>query len=244
MKKSTSKRLHLSTRWVSPAKLRGVAVGVATLVLCGEQACSSDMDAVGHASKASDDPLNNPCEFGDCTVVGSRVAPVPGPVCPRGEPNAGDQCGDAATCTYGNSVSSHCRREYQCTNDIWVAQESRPFGCASHPESYCSSEPQPGGVCTTDEFERFFIPCEFPGGVRCHCVGNPVTRAGIQGQWECFGPPRNGACPELLPNLGDGCLENGQYCNYGIVEESCYSPYAGVYCSQGVWEKTDEGCAL
>jgi len=118
-----------------------------------------------------------------------------------------------------------------------------PTACEAQPAGFCPSAPDPGGACTTNAVD-FNVPCSYAGGAYCYCLGNPVGRPGIAGLWECYGPPRNGRCPEVLPNLGDGCTRSGQYCKYGIVQWGCHVPYASVYCEQGAWTLAGEVCLL
>lgn len=213
------------------------------LMACSGQASSHLPEDDGDTSAllASANPINNPCSLEQCTTVLDRAGPKPGPACPAAEPAAGATCSVASlTCAYGDSISSFCRREYVCEEQIWQAQQS---ACVTQPSGFCPRQPQPGEACTTGEFELFFVPCEYEGGITCNCVGNPLQQAGIEGQWECYGPPPNAACPAVLPNIGSGCAQNGQSCRYGIVESDCYSPYASVYCYQGAWEAAEAACA-
>lgn len=222
---------------------RQISPGVFLLLACSGQASSSQLpeEADPSAQLASDNAINNPCSLEQCTAVLDRAEPEPGPACPAAEPAAGDACQAASLrCTYGDSTSSFCRRGYACEEQVWQAQRN---ACVTQPTGFCPAEPQPGGACTTGEFELVFVPCEYEGGVMCNCIGNPIQQAGIEGQWECYGPPPNAACPAVLPNIGSGCAQNGQSCRYGIVESDCYSPYASVYCYQGAWEASEAACS-
>jgi hypothetical protein len=131
-----------------------------------------------------------------------------------------------------------------CAEQSWRMPANRSASCMSHPDGFCPTSPLHRAECTTGEFDLLFIPCDYPNGVACHCVGNPVRAEGIQGEWECYGPPRNGACPEIMPNIGEGCARIGQFCGYGLVEQGCYASYASVLCDQGAWEEVEAACAL
>jgi hypothetical protein len=185
-------------------------------------ACSGKSDD-RNALRSSDttDPLNRSCNLGECEPVGQRVTAASSPVCPALEPSVALPCAvEGLSCTYGSSVAAYCRRYYEWGEDIWRMPQALNAGCLSHPAGYCppEPEPEPEGGCTVGD-DPTLIPCEYPRGIGCYCEGNP-QRPGAPGQWKCYGPPRNGACPELLPNLGDGCASNGQFCSYGYVQGS------------------------
>lgn len=223
---------------------------VCSLFVCLIPSCAGD--AASPESGADRDtprdieyenPTNHPCTVGDCEPVGPRASPSSPPMCPTQEPEASEPCAaEGLTCTYGSSITAYCRHYYQCTELVWQVPERASSGCLAQPADFCPSEPAPGSDCTVGEVSAF-VPCEYPQAIGCYCVGNPFFRPGAPGQWECYGPPRNGACPELLPNLGDGCSTFGQFCRYGIVGQGCDAPYAEVYCYQGAWEAMGTGCA-
>jgi len=189
-------------------------------------------------------PENFACTLGDCQPIGERVAPKPGPRCPVEEPTENSPCDVNATeCTYGDSLSAYCRRYLKCSGGVWTAPPNRPTECTRQPAAQCPAKPAAATHCIASDIDGF-VPCEYAAGVTCYCLGNPVGVAGSESQWECYGPPRNGACPEALPNLGDGCNINGQACHYGVVELGCHAPYADVYCYQGAWEAATPTCSL
>lgn len=223
--------------------LRWSAVSYAALVWL-VSACAGDAASSQSADRSPDEsnPANHPCMLGDCEATGGRATATRSPVCPSEEPEVAQPCEEEGiTCTYGESVTAFCRRYYECANLSWQLQEGRTAGCAFQPETFCSAEPAPGSECTVGQVS-VFVPCEYSAGVACYCIGNPVGVPGAPGEWECYGPPRNASCPELLPNLGEGCAASGQFCRYGIVTQACYAPYAQVYCYQGAWEAMGAGC--
>ncbi|HKY38442.1 MAG TPA: hypothetical protein VJN18_21010 [Polyangiaceae bacterium] len=182
--------------------------------------------------------------LGDCEPIGDRVTPKLGPECPIDEPALESACEvEALECSYGDSLTAYCRRYVNCNDGVWSAPPHRPSTCLEQPEAQCPSQPQAGAACTASEVDGF-VPCAYPSGVACYCLGNPVGVPGTKAMWECYGPPRNGACPEVLPNLGAGCDVNGQACHYGVVEQGCHAPYADVYCYQGGWEAATPSCSL
>lgn len=188
-----------------------------------------------------ENPNNHACRLESCKLIGERSAAGPRPTCPTSPPQVGEACENAGLeCTYGENPSPFCREYFQCSGGIWstLAGDS----CMER-SSTCPSEPRDGTMCTVGD-EWAWVPCEYPDGVMCFCLGNPLGVPGADGEWECFGPPNNGACPTILPNLGEGCAPTGQFCNYGVQELGCNSPYAEVYCYQGEWEKTSSGCSL
>lgn len=215
------------------------------VLVCLILACSGDAStraADGNAGTSTDysNPLNHSCyRLGECEPLGQRVTAAPPPVCPTLEPSAAQPCAvEGLTCSYGSSVAAYCRRYYECTELVWQMPEALNAVCLSQPAGYCPPEPEPGSDCVVGEIRS--IPCEYPQAIGCYCQGNPPDRPGVTGQWRCYGPPRNGTCPELLPNLGDGCARTGQFCSYGYGFQACDAPYADVYCYQGAWEAGSE----
>lgn len=201
--------------------------------------------SVGGGAVPSNDPSNFGCLLDrSCTPSGNRADPLPPPSCPALEPGEDEPCASPGLqCSYGDSVTAYCRRYYTCDQDSWTVPPSRSGTCVTQPSGFCPREPQHGEGCTVGEVD-VFVACEYSGGIGCYCLGNPVGRVGAEGSWECYAPPTNPACPESLPNLGDGCAASGQVCHYGIVQQGCYAPYADVYCFQGAWEASSAACTL
>jgi hypothetical protein len=218
---------------------------------CSGDSRSSKNDATPDAGGSGggpvppDDPSNFACPFDQtCSPIGDRQEPLPPPTCPASEPIEGEACNvEDIECSYGNSATAHCRRYYRCDEGFWHEPAEYRSTCIVQPDDYCPNEPQHGNGCAVGDVD-VFVPCGYAGGVTCYCFGNPVGVVGARGSWECYAPPRNGACPELLPNLGDGCGSNGQICHYGSIQQGCYAPYADVYCFQGAWEAAAPQCPL
>jgi hypothetical protein len=193
---------------------------------------------------ASGESADYACVLGDCETIGRRAADLTSPFCPVAEPTTGSPCTkDGQQCSYGDAPSAYCRRFLECVESVWRVPSVPRTACQAQPDGFCPSAPDPGGACTTNAVD-YNVPCSYDSGVYCYCLGNPLRRPGIAGVWECYGPPRNGRCPEVLPNLGDGCARSGQYCKYGIVEWGCFAPYANVYCERGAWRLAGEACLL
>lgn len=187
---------------------------------------------------------NAACPLGNCTPAGQRVAPLPKVSCPHEEPMLGSACNEEALeCSYGDSVTAYCRRYYQCSDRLWLLPSKWKDSCVVASIGSCPAQPNQGMACTVGDVD-VFVPCEYPGGIACYCLGDRPWVVGSPGEWDCYGPPRNGSCPELLPNLGDGCTKTGLTCSYGIVEQGCHAPYANVYCYQGAWEMASATCLL
>jgi hypothetical protein len=202
---------------------------------------------------SSNDPseLATPCP-GPCGDEGERPQPLPRPRCPESEPALGGPCdSNDLVCGYGDALTPHCRTYYQCTEDagdlIWAAStpfDEQAWPCLELPSDYCPADvPTEGDACT---IEAPGIPCGY-GNVSCLCSGrNPAP--GNSGTWQCYGAPRNTACPTTLPNIGEGCSEEqwGIQCNYTIPTTGyCAPPHSTVFCYQGEWEPGEDiACVL
>jgi hypothetical protein len=201
---------------------------------------------VAEPSRAFDSPLNHPCALADCETIGERAEPLPRPSCPALEPAEGEACAsEQQVCTYGESSTSHCRPYYRCVEHAWQVPEIYRARCVTRSQSTCPSEPAPGTDCVVDAADVALVPCDYGAGVGCVCVGSRIAFGasidGDPGSWECNGAPRNGACPELVPNVGEGCDRAGQNCTYGPIGRECAWPYASVVCESGAWQLGEGG---
>jgi hypothetical protein len=201
-------------------------------------ACSSSGGPSEYAA-GEENPDNRFCLLPQCDRNVRRVEPLPAPVCPATEPTQATECAvEGLRCSYGDSLVSHCWRFHTCTNQSWVMQATDPNGCESPPDGYCPESALQGQQCATaPAIAR--LACRYPGGVQCYCG----ERTGGGATWGCYGPPNNPACPEILPNLGEGCGKLGQFCNY-VEAEDCSLVYSGVRCYQGAWEAAEGTCLL
>lgn len=200
---------------------------------------SSQAEAPAVRATDSANPLNHACTFGDCEPIGVRVIVKPSPSCPTSKPEKAQRCDlEGSICSYGDSLTAYCRDYFQCVDGTWQSAPEDDSRCVTQPEGFCPSEPPAGAACVVSDVDPF-VPCEYADAVTCYCAG----RSGTPSIWECYGPPRSGQCPEVLPNLGDGCSTSAQFCGYGIESQGCDAPYANVFCHDGAWEKAGSTCA-
>ena len=177
----------------------------------------------------------NPCEGPCADDITLRPSPLPRPACPPLPPSVGDGCEvERLRCSYG-AGHPECHTYFDCLGGTWQATIGAPGVGACVQPTNCPSEPSSRERCA---FETS-VPCEYPGQ-SCVCYarwGGPV------GNWLCYGPPRDVKCPATLPNLGEGCAEQGVACSYGQYD--CNSPsFTGVFCFRGQWEQqSGGGCA-
>jgi hypothetical protein len=219
-------------------------IGWALACTVAALACSGSTGGNETRATASDNPVNNACLLEDCEVIGHRVPQQPSPICPLSKPSVSQACDtEGLLCSYGSSLTAYCREYLECVGQRWSAPAALKYGteCISQPEGFCPSAPQAGASCVTGDVDSY-VPCEYERGVACYCFGNPPRVSGAPGMWFCYGPPPNGNCPELLPNLGDGCMRTGQFCGYGSAQQECHAPYANVFCRQEAWEDGGGAC--
>lgn len=238
----------------SLTRMRGLALlaTFVTITSCGRTQSDSgngdgNRDAGGSAGDRNVSELAEPCG-GPCEDDGERPEPLPRPHCPATEPSLGDPCNmENLVCSYGDSLTPHCRTYYECTEEagqsIWMASalvDQQAWPCLPLPSDYCPAEvPASGDACV---IEAPGIPCGY-AEVSCLCSARTPT-PGAPGSWDCYGAPRNTACPATLPNIGEGCGEEqeGIQCNYSLV---CAPPHSSVFCYRGEWEPgEDPGCHL
>lgn len=182
----------------------------------------------------------NACSY-PCKPVppAEREKPLPPPVCPKAEPGDGEPCDqDRLRCSYGDSPTPLCRRYYQCDAGSWLLDQA--FPCQTLPDDYCPATPAHGDACVV---EVPGLPCLYEEDVSCVCVAT-LAAQGRPGNWRCYGPPPNKACPPTLPNIGEGCSTNGVQCNYAA--DGCTAPpNSTVYCFEGAWEEAERlSCSL
>lgn len=173
-------------------------------------------------------------------TTGPRAEALPPPECPQSEPSDGGAC-DAAglKCSYGEGARVDCRRNFECNGSTWVAKElfAGSDSCREPPEEQCTEEmPANGDPCEIGSP----WPCEH-GSTLCYCPSvfecgpdGIVTCPAGANHWNCVPPPADLDCPELPPNVGDGCATQGKECLYG---DKC-SRTTGrlMFCRNGAWE--------
>lgn len=174
--------------------------------------------------------LRYPCADQCPDDVGARPVPLPRPICPSVEPGEGEPCeiASALACGYGDSPMVGCRTYFEC-DEVW--QEPTWTERLPCPTDFDCPEAKPvsGSVCPGEELP---YTCSYAQAVRCSCrsisLGGPTY-------WGCQGPPVDVRCPAQLPNLGEGCAENGLNCYY--VSSGCgAAPSSSVRCFQGAWQ--------
>lgn len=173
-------------------------------------------------------PIDRPC-FGRCEDASSepRPVPLPRPVCPEEPPDLGTACERPIDlCTYGETNVAACRTFFTCADDVWsVPERFSGLVCPAAPD--CPDAFPHGEACDFDAIGA--SSCEYPGGYSCFC--NRSERA-----WTCWGPPVDERCPELLPNIGEGCHVQALECTYAPFGCDALST-AGVLCFDGAWQE-------
>jgi len=193
------------------------------------------------AAAGSTDGGKTPC-YGGCTTQVDRPKPSAPPVCPATEPGAGSACAnESLRCSYGDSSTAQCRRIHQCMAGTWEADTSisSRYSCDPLPADYCPAEPHHQQPCT---IATVGMPCTY-GELSCVCFARDPA-PGKPGNWLCYGPPANPACPALVPNLGAGCASKGLACNYD--GDACQAaPNSSLFCFDGAWEEGEGyNCAI
>ena len=215
----------------------GASTGTVSGAGGAEAASSGSPETAGAGNGAGiDNSLSFPCLDEPCAVDGPRPLPLPRPHCPDTEPKAGQTCEMADLyCGYGNSAAASCRRAYRCTSSssgaTWVADETidktRP--CVEPTVAACPANPAPRTRCS--DAASYGASCQYPGLV-CSCW---QSAKGNGPGWACLGAPANLACPEHLPNVGEGCTPSGIECDYAL--DGCDQvPNSTLFCNEGAWE--------
>lgn len=158
------------------------------------------------------------------------------------EPDVGAACQGEARCGYGDSAAPQCRTVYDCAGGAWQADDSlkQRYSCEPLPDDYCPSRPQHERSCVIGTPG---LGCQYDGDLTCVCRAREPA-PGKNGTWICFGPPANPRCPAVMPNLGEGCADQGLACNYD-TDGCTAAPISSLFCFEGAWEQ-GEGyvCAL
>lgn len=184
-----------------------------------------------------------PCIDQACPDTGPRPTTLRRPKCPDSAPVVGDPCPDTTLyCSYGDSPAVNCRHAYQCTasagSSHWEEDPAltKAGPCVPPTARACPSAPMPRTPC---DQASVTLACQYPGLV-CQCVRSSRGGSG----WQCLGAPENTACPEHLPNVGEGCMPSGLECDYAV--NSCDpTPNRTLFCFDGAWEPGQElGCTL
>ncbi len=136
----------------------------------------------------------------------------------------GDDCGDDAQwCIYGDDVRAECRDTYFCTTNGW----GKEADCREPAPDLCPATP-PTGACdelASDDPQKRI--CGFDDGTLCTC--NSCSES--DWCWECIDPPEDSDCPNIAPNTGSSCPEQGTTCDYG---DPCQGGARRI-CREGIW---------
>lgn len=235
-----------------------VCAGIFAAVVAG---CGGDESSDGRSSSGggtSEEPSPEepvlerghiPCRDG-CENEADLERPVPGPRprCPTPEPTIGSDCltdDEGLLCFYGEDPRVACRGRYECHEGTWRLPPGI-FGLCHEPEEdFCPSEQPPSAdVCTVSTAGPDMV-CGYENNLSCMCYGHGLgNEPGGSGYWNCFGPPADGRCPAVIPNLGEGCEVQALQCRYEPA--SCDgASYDTVFCFNGEWELGEEvGCDL
>lgn len=149
--------------------------------------------------------------------------------CPESAPDEGDSCkSDYIFCTYGDSPRFDCRLMLECINGLWRRLE-RPDDCAAVecPETRPSKDAlcDPNGTSFSDKG----TPCAYTRAL-CYCTDCPFGNCQSEYSWECI-EQTDKECPDIQPNQGDPCDEQGKDCSYGF-----HCNGGGQWlCRQGAW---------
>ncbi len=184
------------------------AVATALLVL----GCNSTVTFVGGSSTTSG------CAGADC----------PAPGCPATAPTPGSSCdlADFTQCRYDDPVMAGCQTVFEC----------QPV----YPEAGAPSNWQDMGQ---DGICECVTPSCDPGDAEvdacipdaaCYGIDNPCGDAIVCADDEL---PQHG-CPQIEPQDGDACTQNGKFCDYPIGSD-CFS---SVMCEANKWTSIGGGC--
>ncbi len=194
-------------------------------------------EAAGGTGGAAIVQAPTPCE-GPCMDTGPRPTPLPRPICPLQEPQVGEACSvPDLLCSYGDAPTPRCRGYYQCENGSWTEDAAlNNFPCLANAD--CPATAANVSQCT---LENTGIPCAYPDQL-CYCASGKNKQTGAPGYWNCYGAPVNQDCPATLPNIGEGCAEQGLECHYAV--DGCTAPpHSTVFCRDGAWEDGEPlGC--
>lgn len=129
--------------------------------------------------------------------------------CPASLPSEGTSCAGYVLCTYGSSESFECRTFRECIGGVWQT-----------PQTHCVTEacpllrPSKSESCVlTGNSETNAGACVYSGEF-CYCTLCPNGVCQDQPTWDCRAPTAKG-CPDIQPNLGDSCEDQGKSCVYG-----------------------------
>lgn len=147
-------------------------------------------------------------------------------VCPAMLPNADDACSpNGLLCTYGDFSRTECRSRAECIDGKFQVLLAK---CAVPPDGVCTAMPAPGMQCPNDGEGAV---CDYPDGTLCVCSSCSLGPcAPPPPHFSCATP--TAGCPNVAPNAGTACPNNGQSCTYGFP---CGPSGVITTCENGVW---------
>lgn len=159
---------------------------------------------------------------------------ITGGVCPASSPTDGAACPkEGMQCDYGDNP--RCLGHASCTNGKWSVAQVK---CAP-PDPSCPAtrEMAAGQACSTKD-----AYCNY-AGLTCtctNCTKYPVVQCMGPLLWQCDAPNTTPNCPAARPNIGQGCSNDGLFCDYGC------EPNTSRKCSGGAWVAASSpgGCPI
>lgn len=156
--------------------------------------------------------------------VGGGTGGAPATECAATPPQEGTACNILVSrCWYGDDVRPECRLDIRCQTGNWNIESS--CNCPPADDPQCpdnAAGTPPTCVAGTP------LLCQFADGTHCGCIG---------ATWVC--PPTPAGCPNLAPNAGQPCNDDGLQCSYG---ECALSTAIQINCDGGTWKREDPGC--
>ncbi len=206
--------MNKRTLWAPFAE--GCVLMLAALVGCGGTVTEATTGAGGSGGSGS----------GGTGAGGNGTGGASAVVCPAMAPNGNEPCApNGLLCTYGDFARTECRMRAECVDGKFQVILAK---CAVPPDGVCTATPSPGTECSANS-EGFV--CDYPDGTLCVCSSCSLG--------PCSPPPPHffcatpmADCPNVAPNAGTACLNNGQSCTYGFP---CGPSGVTTTCENGVW---------
>ncbi|MCA9299937.1 MAG: hypothetical protein KDA28_12770 [Phycisphaerales bacterium] len=156
--------------------------------------------------------------------------------CPAELPDAESACPrDGLVCQYGDDLRRACRPAATCTERGWSVPELDPDVCGELPDVTCPATVMDARGQLCEPMDAF---CGYEGLI-CHCTNcmmfGPVDGCFGDPRWQCDYPNMQEGCPEVRPNHGEACNEDGLHCDFHC------GPDGVEACRDGVWVSEEGG---